>query len=104
MNVLKRQIVDSIDNNLVVFEAVEPMHLPDYVSIDEIKAIENGQLVCFTPHISVMVGDEVSVIFQAEVEVTSSFKYFMSQPEFSELVEQAIIQHQITHGDHYATN
>lgn len=98
MNILHRRIIGDFEGFRVIFEAVQPMHYPAHMTKGEADAIVSNDLVCFTPHLSAMRNGYTVGIVQCPVEIMADYDMFYTDPNFNELVQQAIIEAHITIG------
>ena len=104
MNVLHSKVIGDYQGFRILFEAVQPTHYPDGITQGEADAIVSNSLVCFTPHISAMRGSYTVGMIQCPVEITADYDLFYNSPEFNELVEQTLIEAQITMEEHGVSN
>lgn len=98
MNILHERIIGDFEGFRILFEAVQPMRYPKHMTEGEANAIVSNDLVCFTPHLSAMKNGYVVGMVQCPVEIMTDYDMFYNDPNFKELVQQTIIEAQITVG------
>ena len=104
MNILHSKIIGDYQGFRILFEAVQPPHYPDGMTQGEADAIVSNDLVCFTPHISAMKGKYTIGMIQCPVEITTDYDLFYNSPEFNDLIEQTLIEAQMTMEDTGVSN
>ena len=104
MIILHSKVIGDFKGFRILFEAVQPTHYPSGMTQGEADAIVSNDLVCFTPHISALRGKYTIGMIQCPVEIATDYDLFYNDKDFSELVEQAIIQAEITMEDHGVSN
>jgi hypothetical protein len=100
MNILHEKIIGDFEGFRILFEAVQPMEYPEHMTEGEADAVVSNALVCFTPHLSAMKNGYVVGMIQCPVEIMTDYDIFYNDPNFKELIQQAVIEAQITIGDH----
>jgi len=98
MNILHKRIIGDFQGFRILFEAVQPMRYPAGITEGEADAIVSNDLVCFTPHLSAMKNGYVVGIVQCPVEIMTDYEMFYNDPGFKDLVQQTVIEAQITLG------
>lgn len=95
MNILHTANLGQVEGFDILFEAVAPLHNP-VMSKGEADAISSNSLVCFTPHVSAMLNGYVVGMVQCATEIMADYDLYYSHPTFKEVVQQAVIDAQLT--------
>ncbi|MCK5663697.1 MAG: hypothetical protein KAI17_09430 [Thiotrichaceae bacterium] len=98
MNILHSKNLGKIDGFELIFEAVQPTHYPSGISKGIAESLVSNSLVCFTPHLSAMKNGYIVVMLQCDPEIMTDYDKYYSRPEFNALIQQVVIEAQMTMG------